>query len=108
MPPATNPNANLQRTYYGLVILFLVLAALYFGRSVLLPLALASLFAFILTPGVAWLERHHFRRVPAVLFAVVLVFAVLGGLGYVLTLQMGHLADQLAAAPQLHQKKLKS
>jgi predicted PurR-regulated permease PerM len=76
-----------------LATLFLVIAALYWGRAVLLPLSLAALFAFILTPGVSWLERHHFRRLPAVLVVAILVFAALGGLGYVLTLQMGRMAE---------------
>jgi len=93
--PTTNPNANLQRAFYSLATLLMVVASLYWGRSVLLPLALAALFAFILTPAVAWLERRHFRRLPAVLVVTLLVFAVLGGLGYVLTLQMGQLAEQL-------------
>jgi predicted PurR-regulated permease PerM len=73
----------------------LVIGALYWGRSVLLPLALAALFTFILTPAVVWLERHHLSRLPAVLVVVALVFAVLGALGYGLSMQMGQLADQL-------------
>jgi predicted PurR-regulated permease PerM len=84
-----------QRTFYGLATLLLVVAALYWARSVLLPLALAALFAFILTPAVMWLERHHFRRLPAVLVVTLLVFAAVIGLGYVLIVQVGQLADQL-------------
>jgi predicted PurR-regulated permease PerM/CheY-like chemotaxis protein len=91
----TKPVASLQRTFYGLSLLLMVVAALYWGRTVLLPLALATLFSFILTPATAWLERHHFRRLPAVLVVALLVFASLGGLGYVLTRQMGQMAEDL-------------
>jgi predicted PurR-regulated permease PerM/CheY-like chemotaxis protein len=62
---------------------------------VLLPLALAALVAFILTPAVGWLERRGFRRHLAVPVVVVLVCALLAGLGYFLTVQVGQLADQL-------------
>jgi predicted PurR-regulated permease PerM len=92
-PTFTTP--NVQRTFYGLATVLLVVAAMYWGRSVLLPLALATLFAFILSPAVTWLERYHLPRLPAVLVVVLLVFAVVGGLGYVLVVQTGQLADQL-------------
>jgi predicted PurR-regulated permease PerM len=84
-----------QRLFYGLATILLVVAVLYWGRPVLLPLALAALFSFILTPAVSWLERYHLRRIPSVLIVTVLVFATLGGFGYVLTLQMGHMAEEL-------------
>jgi predicted PurR-regulated permease PerM/CheY-like chemotaxis protein len=104
--PVTNPNANLQRTFYGLALLLMVIAALYWGRSVLLPVALAVLLSFILTPAVSWLERHHFRRLPAVLAVTLLVFAALGGLGYALTLQMGRMAEDLPGDVQRVKNKL--
>ena len=53
-----------------------------------------------MTPAVSWLERHHLRRLPAVLLVTLLVFALLGGLGYVLTLQMGRMAEDLPAYVQ--------
>lgn len=93
--PATNPSANLPRTFYGLATLLLAIAALYWGRTVMLPLALAALLAFILTPAVSWLERHGFRRLPGVLTVTVVVFALLVGLSYLLALQVGQLADEL-------------
>jgi predicted PurR-regulated permease PerM len=93
--PVTNPNANLQRAFYGLTTLVLVVASLYWARSVMLPLALAALFAFVLTPAVAWLERHHLGRLPAVLTVSLVVFALLVGLGYLLTSQAGQLAREL-------------
>jgi predicted PurR-regulated permease PerM len=103
----TTPAApGLQRTFYGLATLLMVVAALYWGRSVLLPLALAALFSFILTPAVLWLERHRLRRSLAVLVVVVLVFAVLVGLGYFLTLQVGQLAEQLPQHTQTIKAKV--
>ena len=58
----------------SLVTLALITAALYFGRDVLIPLALAILISFILTPSVQRLQKMRLGRVPAVLLVVILVF----------------------------------
>jgi predicted PurR-regulated permease PerM len=108
LTPKTPVAPGLQRTFYGLATLLLVIASLYWGRTVLLPLALASLFAFILTPAVQWLERHHLRRTPSVLIVVVLLFAVLVGLGYFLTRQVDQLAGQLPQHTQTIKAKVDS
>ncbi len=92
---ATSSGSGLQRTFFGLATLVLAVAALNWARSVLIPLALAILLTFILAPAVAWLERRHIRRAFAVIAVVALVFVILGGLGYVVTVQMGQLANQL-------------
>jgi predicted PurR-regulated permease PerM len=72
----------------------LVIVVLYWAQAVLVPIALAMLLTFVLTPPVSWLERW-LGRVPAVLAAVTLAFIVLGLAGWGLTRQMEHLADDL-------------
>ena len=72
----------------------LVIVVLYWAQAVLVPIALAVLLTFVLTPPVSWLERW-LGRVPAVLAAVTLVFIVLGLAGWGLARQMDHLADDL-------------
>jgi len=72
----------------------LVVVVLYWAQAVLVPIALAVLLTFVLTPPVSWLERW-LGRVPAVLAAVTLAFIVLGLAGWGLTRQMDHLADDL-------------
>ncbi len=78
-------------TFAGGVLVILVL---YWAQAVLVPIALAVLLTFVLTPPVTWLERW-LGRVPAVLATVTLVFIVLGLGGWALTRQMQHLADDL-------------
>ena len=78
-------------TFAGCV---LVIAVLYWAQAVLVPIALAILLTFVLTPPVTWLERW-LGRVPAVLVAVTLVFTVLGLAGWGLARQMDHLAEDL-------------
>ena len=72
----------------------LVIVVLYWAQAVLVPIALAVLLTFVLTPPVSWLERW-LGRVPAVLAAVTLAFIVLGLAGWGLTRQMEYLADDL-------------
>lgn len=72
----------------------LVVCVLYWAQAVLVPIALAMLLTFVLTPPVSWLERW-LGRVPAVLAAVTSVFIVLGLVGWGLARQLDHLADDL-------------
>lgn len=65
-------------TFAGCV---LVIAVLYWAQAVLVPIALAILLTFVLTPPVSWLERWV-GRVPAVLLAVTLLFSILGVAGW--------------------------
>jgi predicted PurR-regulated permease PerM len=78
-------------TFAGCV---LVIAVLYWAQDVLVPIALAILFTFVLTPPVSWLERW-IGRVPAVLAVVVLVFTILGLAGWGLARQLDGLAEDL-------------
>ena len=78
-------------TFAGCV---LVIGVLYWAQAVLVPIALAVLLTFVLTPPVGWLERW-LGRVTAVLATVTLVFLVLGLGGWALARQMNHLADEL-------------
>ena len=73
----------------------LAVAALYFAQEVLIPLVLAVLLTFLLAPVVRYLERRRFGRVPAVLTTVVIAFAVLAEVGWVVGEQLVALADNL-------------
>ena len=70
------------------------MVVLYWAQAVFVPIALAILLTFVLTPPVTWLQRW-IGRIPAVLTTVTLVFAVLGLAGWGLTRQMNHLAEDL-------------
>jgi len=78
-------------TFAGCV---LVVVVLYWAQAVLVPIALAILLTFVLTPPVSWLERW-IGRIPAVLAIVTLVFTVLGLAGWALARQRDHLAEDL-------------
>src|SRR4051812_30192825 len=74
------PSRYIQ-SLYGLACFGALITALYFGRSVLIPVVLAVLLAFLLSPPMLALERRGLPRSPAaitVLLAAVLVFAAIG------------------------------
>ena len=79
----------------GWAIVALVVAGLYWLQAVLIPLALAVLLTFLLSPVVSTLQRRGLGRVPAVLVSVVLALSILGGIGWTLTRQLVTLADEL-------------
>jgi predicted PurR-regulated permease PerM len=78
-------------TFAGCV---LVVVVLYWAQTVIVPIALAILLTFVLSPPVTWLQRG-IGRVPAVLAMVTLVFSVLGLAGWGLARQMDYLAEDL-------------
>ncbi len=72
-----------------------IVAALYLGQDVLIPLALAILLSFALGPPVTWLYRRGLPRVPAVLAVMMVVTFLLGGFTALVASQLTHLAQQL-------------
>src|SRR6202023_1609089 len=73
----------------------IAIAALYFGRDVFVPMALALLLSFALGPPVLLLRRWHINRVRVVIFVVVLAFSVILGIGALIGSQLAHLAENL-------------
>jgi predicted PurR-regulated permease PerM len=72
-----------------------VIAALYFGRALLVPLALAILLAFVLAPLLNRLRHLGLPRIPAVVTVVAVGFVVLGGVGFLLVTQLTDFARDL-------------
>ena len=71
------------------------IAALYFGRDIFVPLALAMLLSFALAPAVRRLRRLRVPNIPAVLSVVVLAFLLIFALGAVVAWQATDLAERL-------------
>jgi len=93
LPPAESYRLLLK--YMGLVPVAILVAALYFGRPVLVPLTLAMLLAFVLAPLVARLRLLGLGRVGSVVIAVVMAAGLLGSLGAFIATQAGSVAEEL-------------
>ena len=73
----------------------MVLAALYIGQDVFLPVVLAILLAFVLAPFVDLMRRWHLGRVPSVIIAVLVALGIIVSLGGMIGFQVAGLATDL-------------
>ena len=77
------------------VLAFMIIATLYFGREILVPIALAILLSFVLAPLVGLLQRIRVPRGLAVVSAVIMAFALIFAMGSLLAKQLTQLAGDL-------------
>ena len=94
-PDGSPGAATTWRAFYLLGSVGLVVAALYLGQRIFVPLALAILFTLILTPMVSRLERRGLSRLTAVLSVVCLAFLLMGLVGWAVASQVAGLIDDL-------------
>ncbi len=93
--PRTDAQPIKTPRFVILAAICVIVAALYFAREVLVPLALAMLLSFLLAPLVTWLERRRLPRALAVATVVSLLFSVLAILTWVVAIQVEDLAQRL-------------
>lgn len=92
------PRPQQSRDSFHLLALLtgvVVVATLYFAKVVVVPIALALLFAFLLTTPVTWLQRIRVHRVPAALLVLTLAVAGVGAVGWTVTKQVFDVSSQL-------------
>ena len=107
--PFSGPRADLGRRAQAtdtIIIGVAVIAGLYFGRDVLVPMSIAVLLSFVLAPATEALSRLHIGRVASVLIAVALAFAILGILGAIIGRQAAQLSENLPEYQVVISKKL--
>ncbi|MDJ0391324.1 AI-2E family transporter [Roseomonas sp. E05] len=103
-PEAVSDTPPNRRT--GLLSAALIIAALYFGREVIVPLVLAVLLAFVLAPVVVLLRRAFVPHALAVVLAVLLSAAATLGLGLVMARQASSLLGNLSTYAENLRSKL--
>jgi predicted PurR-regulated permease PerM len=111
---SSNPSNSISSSKSLFIIAIgVAIAMLYFGRHIFIPLALAFVLGFLLTPLVAWLQRVHLGRFPAVLIVLVFCLAVTASVGWGVAGQLlditAHFRDYRANVEQkiqaLHSRK---
>ena len=88
---AGTPGAGVSAAVVGAI----VVAALYFGRDLFVPLVLAVLLAFVLAPLARLLQRARLPRPMAVVLAVLVGVGVIAGVVTVVVRQLAGLAGDL-------------
>ena len=104
---AATPDARPVNGVQVLNAAAIVVAGVYLGRDLLVPMVLAVLLAFVLAPLVRLLRRARLG-VASVLLAVLLAFGIIGGIGAVVGNQAANLASQLPKYQATIQDKVRS
>ena len=89
--PAETPSLRRLTTLAGSVV---IVAALYFGREVLIPITLAILLSFVLAP-LAGLLRRAVGRIPAIILSVLIAVTIFLALAGVMGIQVAELANDI-------------
>ncbi|ESY92382.1 AI-2E family transporter [Mesorhizobium sp. LNHC209A00] len=90
-PAAPHPRTSLP----NVATIVTTVAALYFGREVFLPIAIALLLTFALAPLVSALKRAGIPRIAAVIVSVLGAFAALALFSFIVATQVSELAQNI-------------
>lgn len=99
---------RLRSDFIHFLSALLVIAALYLGRELLIPLALAALFTFLLNPLVKLLCRLRLPRAAGVVAATLLCFSTLALVAWLLGGELANLANELPDHRQNIHKRVES
>src|SRR5690349_7299139 len=105
VPPAETPGLSGLLT---LAVGVVVVAGLYLGREVLIPITLAVLLSFVLAPLVNLLRQINLGRVPSALIAVVLALGIIVSVGGLIGAQLAALVPDVPIYASRIQGKLDS
>jgi predicted PurR-regulated permease PerM len=103
-PQQSVPGATLTTVLLAVV----VVAALYFGREVLVPIALAVLLSFVLAPLVRFLQGWYLPRIVAVFGVTLLALVIVLGLAALMVAQVNELAGELPRYETTLREKVQS
>jgi predicted PurR-regulated permease PerM len=95
-------------TLINMAVAALIIAALYFGREIFVPIALAVLLSFVLAPFVMRLHSWRVPRTASVLVVVLIGFSIIFSLGGLMVSQATHLAGKLPGYQQTLSDKIES
>ncbi|MET0220106.1 MAG: AI-2E family transporter, partial [Tardiphaga sp.] len=90
------------------ILAAMIIATLYFGRDIFVPIALAILLSFVLAPPVRYLQAIHVPRGLAVVGVVLFAFAGIFGIGSLFATQLTQLAGDLPKYQTTISEKIQS
>lgn len=91
-----------------LAVLAFAVAVLYFGRDILIPLALATLLSFVLEPLATRLRRFGVPRMASVVAVVALALVVMAIVGFLVGRSVLHLMENVPSYEQNIERKIAS
>jgi predicted PurR-regulated permease PerM len=100
-PPVSQDTSGVRTA----AILAAVIAALYLGREIFIPLAFAITLTLIMAPAVTWLQKLRLGRIPSVVFVTLVAVAIAGGISWVIFNEVVEVVNDLPSYQQnIHNK----
>jgi predicted PurR-regulated permease PerM len=90
------------------ILAAIIVMVLYYGRDIIIPIALAVLLSFVLAPLVRLVQRLRIPRSLAVVSVVVIAFAFIFAMGSLLATQLAQLAGDLPRYQSTISEKIQS
>ncbi|HEX4195235.1 MAG TPA: AI-2E family transporter, partial [Stellaceae bacterium] len=89
----------------GALTVVVAAAVLYVARDIFMPLAIAGLLTFVLTPPMLWLRHHGLGRVLSAIAVVILAFIVISGFGAIVVGEVASLTKEIPSyTPNIESK----
>jgi predicted PurR-regulated permease PerM len=108
VPQTSEDVASLVGAVALAILAVIIVTALYVGREILVPVALAILLSFVLASPVSALQRMRVPRGVAVVGVVLFAFAIIFALGSLIATQLNRLAGDLPRYQATIQSKIQS
>lgn len=108
VPQTSEDVASLVGAVALAILAVIIVTALYVGREIFVPVALAILLSFVLASPVSILQRLRVPRGIAVVGVVLFAFAIIFGLGSLIATQLNRLAGDLPRYQATIQSKIQS
>src|SRR3984957_18984621 len=108
IPQTSEDVASLVGAVALAILAVIIVTALYVGREIFVPVALAILLSFVLASPVSALQRMKVPRGIAVVGVVLFAFAIIFALGSLIATQLNRLAGDLPRYQATIQSKIQS
>jgi len=95
-------------TLSAVVTTAVILCLLYIGRVVVIPIAMAIFFTYVLAPVVAFLQRRKLGRMPATIMTVAAAVGLFLGTSFLITHQLANLTKTVTANGNIIKAKVAS
>src|SRR5688500_4971075 len=91
----SRPTSGRLPSLIAVATVVLIIASLFWAQAILIPIALSIMLTFLLSPVASASERIGLGRLPSVILIVVLTFSLLAAIGWVVTMQLTSLGNEL-------------
>ena len=99
---------SLRNLSASLIVIALIVAALYVGSAIFIPLAIAIVIAFILAPLVRWLTARHVPQPMAAVGVLAAAILLLVALSFAVSAQLLSLTAELGSYKHNHVEKVRT